>query len=370
MEDRGFLLIADITGYTVYLSKSELAHAQGTLSQLLELLIEHTRPPLQISSLEGDAVLSYALEAGFVSGQTFIESIESTYISFRRAIELMVLNNTCRCNACANVSSLDVKFLVHNGPFVIQRVGNTAQLLGNDINLIHRLLKNSVTADTGIRAYLLCTDAAIRVLGIDPASEAMTRHQETVTDLGDVSVWVKDMHPVYQARRDERQVTYTEKEVLTTLEAEIAMPRELVWDYLNQSEFRNLVIQSDSYEVLDREAGKVGPGSTYQCYHGKMVVPQLVVEWRPFERVLLSQRLPFKGRPVHVLIDFRLTPTEVGTRLTETAARVSGPAAKRLLARLFIRSQRQRSQRGLNDFRDQIQGDLAAHQAIASRGNG
>lgn len=370
MENRGFLLIADITGYTVYLSQSELAHAQGTLSQLLELLIEHTRPPLQISSLEGDAVLSYALEAGFVSGQTFIESIESTYISFRRAIELMVLNNTCRCNACANVSSLDVKFLVHNGPFVIQRVGNTAQLLGNDINLIHRLLKNSVTADTGIRAYLLCTDAAIRVLGIDPASEAMTRHQETVTDLGDVSVWVKDMHPVYQARRDERQVTYTEKEVLTTLEAEIAMPRELVWDYLNQSEFRNLVIQSDSYEVLDREAGKVGPGSTYQCYHGKMVVPQLVVEWRPFERVLLSQRLPFKGRPVHVLIDFRLTPTEVGTRLTETAARVSGPAGKRLLARLFIRSQRQRSQRGLNDFRDQIQGDLAAHQAIASRGNG
>jgi hypothetical protein len=101
-----------------------------------------------------------------------------------------------------------------------------------------------------------------------------------------------------------------------------------------------------------------------------MVVPQLVVEWRPSERVLLSQQLPFGGRPVHVLIDFRLTPTELGTKLTETAARVTGPTAKRLLARLFIHSQRQRSQRGLDNFRDQIQADLAAHQAVANRGNG
>lgn len=364
MENRGFILIADITGYTVYLSQSELEHAQGTLTQLLELLIEHTRPPLRISGLEGDAVLSYALDTAFFSAQTFIESIESTYIAFRRAIGLMVLNNTCQCNACANVSSLDVKFLVHHGSFVIQRVGNIAQLLGADINLIHRLLKNSVTATTGIRAYLLCTDETIAALGIDPASEAMVHHQETLTDLGGVSLWVKDMDPVYQARRDEGNVTYAEKEAVTTLEVEIEMPRELVWDYLNQSEFRNLVIQSDSYEVLARQAGKVGPGSTYQCYHGKMVVPQLVVEWRPFERVLLSQRLPFSGRPVHVLIDFRLTPTEVGTRLTETAARVTGPVAKRFMARLFIRSQRQRSQRGLDDFRDQIQADLAAHRVM------
>ena len=28
----GFLLIADITGYTAYLSESELDHAQGTLT--------------------------------------------------------------------------------------------------------------------------------------------------------------------------------------------------------------------------------------------------------------------------------------------------------------------------------------------------
>ena len=55
----GFLLIADITGYTRYLNESELEHAQDTLTALLELLVENTRSPLVISRLEGDAVISY-----------------------------------------------------------------------------------------------------------------------------------------------------------------------------------------------------------------------------------------------------------------------------------------------------------------------
>ena len=126
------------------------------------------------------------------------------------------------------------------------------------------------------------------------------------------------------------------------------------------------MIGSDSYEVVERQAGKIGPGSTYQCYHGKMMVPQLVVEWRPFERVLLSQRIPFKGRPTHVLIDFRLTPTETGTLLTETVARLIGPGLQRAMARLMIRRQRKRGQRAIHDFHEAIQRDLAADRSAGS----
>ncbi|HKX76645.1 MAG TPA: DUF2652 domain-containing protein [Acidimicrobiia bacterium] len=363
MENRGFVLIADITGYTVYLNESELEHAQGTLTQLLELLIEHTKPPLVLSSLEGDAVFSYALDTGMVSSQTFIEGIESAYVAFRRAIELMVLNNTCQCRACANVSSLDLKFFLHHGTFVIQRIGGDHQLVGTDVNLIHRLLKNSVKAATGIGAYFLCTEAAVAALGMDPATQGMVRHEEAVADLGRVTVWIKDVHPVYQAKRGEALVSYTPREVLGETATELKMPPELVWDYLNQSEFRNLLIRSDSYQVIDRQAGNIAPGSTYQCYHGKMLVPQLVVEWRPFERVLLSQRIPFKGRPTEVLIDFQLTPTPSGTLLTETVARLTGPPLQRVMARLMIRSQRQRSQASIEEFRDAVQADLASRRA-------
>jgi hypothetical protein len=59
----GYLLIADITGYTQYLSESELEHAQETLTALLEVRVENTRPPLVISRLEGDAA-GASLQAG------------------------------------------------------------------------------------------------------------------------------------------------------------------------------------------------------------------------------------------------------------------------------------------------------------------
>ncbi|MFP3881279.1 MAG: DUF2652 domain-containing protein [Actinomycetota bacterium] len=165
MELRGYILIADITGYTSYLNESELDHARETLSNLLELLIDNTKPPLVISRLEGDAVFSYGLDEGFVDPQTFLEMIENTYVSFRRAIELMVLNNTCQCKACANVSSLDLKFFVHHGTFALQSVGESQELMGSDVNLVHRLLKNSVTNATGIRAYSLFTEEAAESLG-------------------------------------------------------------------------------------------------------------------------------------------------------------------------------------------------------------
>jgi hypothetical protein len=362
VEHRGFILIADITGYTSYLNESELEHAQGTLTDLLELMVEYTRSPLVVAQLEGDAVMSYAFEEGFVSGQTFLESIEDTYVAFRRAIELMVLNNTCQCNACANVSSLDLKFFVHFGTFVLQPVDDRIQLVGADINLIHRLLKNSVTNETGIRAYVLCTAAAVEALGLDTNAQDMVDHKETVPDFGVVALSIKDMHPVYEERRDAERITFAPEEVLGTLTTEISMPRELVWDYLNQSEFRNLIIGSDHQEVLDRKAGRIGPGSTYQCYHGKMTVPQLILEWTPFERVLVRQLVPFPplpGQPTYTFLDYQLTTTEMGTKLDQTMMKPAGTALKRGLAQMMIRMMKKVAQRNMDSFRDAIQDDQA-----------
>jgi hypothetical protein len=287
VEQHGFLLIADITGYTMYLSESELEHAHGTLTDLLEILVDHTRPPLQVSGLTGDAVLSYVVDDGLVSSQTFLETIEDTYVAFRRAIELMVLNNTCQCNACANVSSLDLKFFIHHGSFVLQTIGDYEELVGSDVNLIHRLLKNNVTDELGFRAYILCTDAAENALALGESAAGMISHNESLPEFGDVKTWVRDMHPVFQARRDETLIRYEEDEVVARYETGVTLPPELVWDYLNQSHFRDILMASDRTELLNRSGGRVAKGTVYQCYHGEQVVPQVVLEWHPFRRVVV-----------------------------------------------------------------------------------
>ncbi len=360
MEQRGFILIADITGYTAYLNDSELEHAQGTLTDLLELLIEHTRSPLIISRLEGDAVISYGFEAGFVSGQTFLETIETTYVDFRKAIELMVLNNSCECNACANVSSLDLKFFVHFGSFVLQKIGDHDELLGTDVNLIHRLLKNSVTADTGIRAYLLCTDAAVEALGFEDPGASMVHHIETVPDLGEASMWVTDMQPVYEARATHDRFVFDPGEVLGTIEVESVLPPQVVWDYLSDPMFRKLLLGSDRMEITDRKAGRIGPGSTYQCFHGDSVSPQVVLEWEPFDRMVVEQALDLPGGSSTMVIDYQLAPIDGGgTELTTTAGRLSGSGLRRALWRSLIWAGKIRAQRQLVSFRDGIEEDFA-----------
>jgi hypothetical protein len=359
MEQRGFILIADITGYTAYLNDSELEHAQGTLTDLLELLIEHTRSPLIISRLEGDAVISYGFEAGFVSGQTFMETIENTYVDFRKAIELMVLNNSCQCNACANVSSLDLKFFVHFGSFVLQKIGDHDELLGTDVNLIHRLLKNSVTADTGIRAYLLCTEAAVEALGFDDPGSSMVYHTETVADLGEASMWITDMQPIYEVRSTDDRIVLDPGEALGTVAVDTVLPPQVLWDYLSDPEFRKLLSGSDRLEITDRKAGRIGPGSTYQCFHGDKVFPQVVLEWEPFDRMVVDMAVELPGGSSSMIFDYQLTPIDGGTRLTSTLARLAGSGWRHAFWRSIIRMGKIKAQRQFANFRDAIEEDFA-----------
>lgn len=365
VEQRGVVLIADITGYTSYLNESELDHAQGTLTDLLELLVDHTRPPLLLSRLEGDAVISYAIEDGFVSPQTFLETIEDTYVAFRRAIELMVLNNTCQCNACANVSNLDLKFFIHYGTFMVQTIGDHPELVGSDIILIHRLLKNTVTDSTGFRAYVLCTEPAEERLRLGGSARAMIPHRETVDDFGEVTVWIKDMHPVYRERKDEEMISYDPREVIAEFETRVSLPPELVWDYLNQSEARDLLMGADGHDIEKKEDdGRIAPGTVYQCFHGDEVLAQVVLEWRPFERAVFKQIGPMPGGAIDFLQDFQLTPEEDGgTRLTFTAARLSGPLPGRAMFRVWMLVNRKKTQQDMDNFRDHIEADHASHQS-------
>lgn len=330
----GYLLIADITGYTWYLSASELEHAQETLTELLELLVDETRPPLVISRLAGDAVISYGLHEHFLQGQTFIEIMENTYVAFRKMVELMIMNNTCRCNACANVSKLDLKFFLHFGSFGLQRISNHDELVGNDVNLLHRLLKNRVTEDHGIRAYILYTDAAIQHLQAGDAAASMTPHQESYDHVGEVKVWIQDLKPVWHSRKGEMAVEIAEEDVDMASFIDIEMPPERLWDYMMTPEFRNALIGSTRMEISNRAKGRIAPGSVFQCYHGDKLVPQTIVTWQPFEQIVIRQ--PFPMAPSNSMLgDYRLEPVAGGTRLTVRSTSPTGPLLGRVIYRVM-----------------------------------
>ena len=355
---RGLLLIADITGYTVFLQESELEHAQGTLTALLEIMVGGTRPPLVISQLEGDAIFSYGLEDFGMGGQTLVEMVENLYVEFRRALEMMVMNTLCTCNACANIASLDLKFFVHHGTFMTQDVGRYRELVGNDVNLIHRLTKNTVTKTTGIKAYALYTEAAVEAAGLASLATVWAAHTETYPDVGPVECRVQDLHLVWVAMADRQPVVFAPDQIVLDVSIDIDAPREVVWDRLADPVYRSALIGSDRQEVEGSVDGRTNPDSAYVCYHGKMTTRHVIVEWQPFQRVVIRERYPLPGPPAHGMQAFELEEVGNGTKLRRVVGRITGPGLYRLVGRVFLRSLRSEVTRGLERFRDQVEASL------------
>src|SRR5574338_1254099 len=154
----GYLIIADISGYTSFVAKTELEHSHEILSELLELLVSRFQPTMTISKLEGDAVFAYAPQEVFIRGETLVDFIESMYVAFRDKQLSMKRATTCTCNACRHIPSLDLKFSIHCGDYIQQTIANIKELIGSDVNLVNRLTKNHVTEATGWRAYMMFTE--------------------------------------------------------------------------------------------------------------------------------------------------------------------------------------------------------------------
>ncbi len=187
-----YLLLADITGYTGFITGVENEHgldfsagipaAYGVLADLLQSVIEGVEHDFAIVKLEGDAVFAAAMAADLDGhGDRVIEDLGSMYRGFvdRRTAAIPAHDHVC--TACPAVAHLDLKVILHRGPAVRQAVGSGSDLLGPAVNVAHRLLKNTIRTQVGNRPYLFLTDAAASGLGVPDAGVA---HREDYPDGG------------------------------------------------------------------------------------------------------------------------------------------------------------------------------------------
>ena len=195
----GYLVLADISGYTSYVAQTEIEHADLALSYLLETIIEKLSSLLTISKLEGDAVFAYLEEGRLQEAQSLLKLIDGTYLAFREKAMDLFEHTTCPCRACRAVPTLDLKFMVHHGDFIIQQVAGIRDLLGTDVNLIHRLSKNHVSESTGWKGYALFTNPVLEHLQTDKTS--FVQQSESYEHLGEVKTYVMDMHARYEAMK-------------------------------------------------------------------------------------------------------------------------------------------------------------------------
>jgi Protein of unknown function (DUF2652) len=57
VENKGLLFIPDISGFSRFVSQTEIEHSRLIIQELLEILINANQMGLEISEVEGDAIL-------------------------------------------------------------------------------------------------------------------------------------------------------------------------------------------------------------------------------------------------------------------------------------------------------------------------
>ena len=284
LTQHGYLVLADISGYTSYLAGVELDHAHEILTDLLETIVSRFKTLLTISKLEGDAVFAYVPESRLQRGETLLELIEDTYVAFRDRLEAVRRRTTCECKACQAIPTLDLKFLAHHGDFIVQDVAGIKELVGSDVNLIHRLLKNRVSEATGWRAYALFTEASLAHGGLQ--LENGHPQTEAYEHLGEVKTYSLNLQTRYTEIVEARRMFIAAEQADAVFAQDYAVPPPVFWEWWNDPKKRTVLGGGENkWTAVLRPGGRTGVGARNHCAHGKGVSVETILDWRPFEYV-------------------------------------------------------------------------------------
>ena len=245
-----------------------------------------------------------------------LDTIERCYFGFRRRRRDVRQATSCECNACSRIPDLDLKFVVHHGEAIVQKVAGRQELLGSDVIVVHRLLKNEVVERTGIEAYALLSQASLDAAGLDGAALGLRPHVETYDRIGDVHAWVLDLERRWQEEEARARVFVTPADSTLTVSVPTTVPPQVAWEFLTTPGQR-MSWQPWVTEVRVEGAtgGRRGAGSANHCRHGKDAVVEEILDWRPYDYVTDRTILDTPQGPVKVLHTIELEPTTTGTTI-------------------------------------------------------
>jgi len=143
MENRGLLFIPDISGFSKFVNEVEIEHSRFIIQQLLELLINANDSGLEISEIEGDAILFYKFGEPNQLGSLY-NQVEKMFRAFHQYLVAYDNRKICQCRACISAVDLTLKVITHYGEFTPLSVQQFNKLIGKDVIVAHQLLKNDI----------------------------------------------------------------------------------------------------------------------------------------------------------------------------------------------------------------------------------
>ena len=280
----GYLLLADISGYTEFLTGTELEHSHAIVTELTKLIRTTLTPPMQFVKLEGDAVFCFAPREAFPNGELLVELVESCYFDFTNRLLNMTRSTTCPCDACAEIGGLDLKFVAHYGSFIVDRDDDgRVDLAGPDVILVHRLLKNTVIESGGPASYGFFTDPCATC---GSSRLALPAHTESFETFGEVNGVVQDLGAVAAKRRESERIRVTDEDADWISSYVVDAPPAVCWQYYvePQKRLRHTAAVETGIEFHRNDEGRLAAGASSHCAHGEAADGlREYLDWRPYE---------------------------------------------------------------------------------------
>ena len=108
--ESGFLVLADISGFTAFVTATELEHGAEVTGALLAGVMEALSPPMEIQELEGDAVFALGPDHAQGADRRLLESFGRAFAAFSERRREISLDTSCACRACRGVLGLSLLY--------------------------------------------------------------------------------------------------------------------------------------------------------------------------------------------------------------------------------------------------------------------
>ncbi|WP_306354118.1 DUF2652 domain-containing protein [Flavobacterium sp. '19STA2R22 D10 B1'] len=158
----GMLMIPDISGFTDFVINTNMFIGKYITESLLKSIVESNNLSLEVSEIEGDAVLFYKYDQ-IPSFDDVIVQIVVMYNNFKKEVSRLSVE-------LAMEIPLSLKIIVHYGLFTQYKIGRFEKLYGAPVVEAHKMLKNHIAK---FPPYALFSDAFLKANFEQPATSTL-----------------------------------------------------------------------------------------------------------------------------------------------------------------------------------------------------
>ena len=138
------ICIPDISGFTKFMSDTDIEMSSKVIPSLLNKVIYANDIGLKVSEIEGDAILFYR-SGELPSLEVLVNQCKKFYNEFYSQLNLLQDKYNAQEQALDFPNTLGLKIIMHYGDQVSAvPIGKNIKLMGEDVIIAHRLLKNKV----------------------------------------------------------------------------------------------------------------------------------------------------------------------------------------------------------------------------------